>query len=182
MSEVMCVNFRDVGEFVNLLAGERLMPERRLYRGGKIDFVQDPAHIGYPASIINLRQAIDPEFHNAALLYLPTPNNYRVYDTTDRDVRAWLNDVMMAFANPDLAYPVLIHCRSGKDRTGVAVAALLRILGVPDEIIVEEYLLSEGSVSEQRIQVALAGMKDLRGYFNMADVDIIARNLRDAGR
>jgi len=38
--------------------------------------------------------------------------------------------------------PLLIHCSAGKDRTGFAIAMLLRSLEVPDELIVEDYLES----------------------------------------
>lgn len=38
--------------------------------------------------------------------------------------------------------PVLIHCLGGKDRTGVSVALLLTILGVPWPTVREDYLLS----------------------------------------
>jgi protein-tyrosine phosphatase len=38
--------------------------------------------------------------------------------------------------------PALIHCTAGKDRTGVAVALVLSLLGVPDETIIADYTLS----------------------------------------
>jgi protein-tyrosine phosphatase len=38
--------------------------------------------------------------------------------------------------------PILVHCAAGKDRTGIAVALLLALLDVPQEIIVEDYLLT----------------------------------------
>ena len=38
--------------------------------------------------------------------------------------------------------PVLYHCTTGKDRTGWATAVLFRLLGVPEEQILEEYLLT----------------------------------------
>jgi protein-tyrosine phosphatase len=38
--------------------------------------------------------------------------------------------------------PVVIHCAAGKDRTGVAIAVLLRALGVPKETVIEDYLLT----------------------------------------
>ena len=38
--------------------------------------------------------------------------------------------------------PALVHCTTGKDRTGWAVAALLLLLGVPDEVVMAEYLLT----------------------------------------
>ncbi len=38
--------------------------------------------------------------------------------------------------------PSLIHCSAGKDRTGVTIALLLTVLGVPEETIVADYTLS----------------------------------------
>ena len=38
--------------------------------------------------------------------------------------------------------PVLFHCTAGKDRTGFAAACILRILGVPHETVIEDYLLT----------------------------------------
>ena len=38
--------------------------------------------------------------------------------------------------------PALFHCTTGKDRTGWAAAALLTLLGVPTETIMEDYLRS----------------------------------------
>ena len=38
--------------------------------------------------------------------------------------------------------PLLVHCTSGKDRTGMAIAILLMAIGIPDSIIMEDYLLS----------------------------------------
>jgi protein-tyrosine phosphatase len=38
--------------------------------------------------------------------------------------------------------PALIHCTYGRDRTGVSVAIVLRSLGVPEETVLEDYLLS----------------------------------------
>jgi protein-tyrosine phosphatase len=38
--------------------------------------------------------------------------------------------------------PVLFHCTAGKDRTGFAAAIILRILGVPHDIVMQDYLLT----------------------------------------
>jgi protein-tyrosine phosphatase len=65
--------------------------------------------------------------------------------------------------------PLLFHCAAGKDRTGVAAAILLGLLGVPDDAILDDYevtttvaaprrlaalgpLLSEHGVSEHRVR------------------------------
>jgi len=38
--------------------------------------------------------------------------------------------------------PLVIHCTAGKDRTGFACALVLHALGVPEEFIAEDYLLT----------------------------------------
>jgi protein-tyrosine phosphatase len=38
--------------------------------------------------------------------------------------------------------PLVIHCTAGKDRTGFACALVLHALGVPDEVIADDYLLT----------------------------------------
>jgi protein-tyrosine phosphatase len=41
--------------------------------------------------------------------------------------------------------PLVVHCTAGKDRTGLAVALLLDVLGVPDEVILADYTLSNAA-------------------------------------
>jgi protein-tyrosine phosphatase len=38
--------------------------------------------------------------------------------------------------------PLLFHCSTGKDRTGWAAAALLMLLGVADDLVMQDFLLS----------------------------------------
>ena len=38
--------------------------------------------------------------------------------------------------------PSLFHCTTGKDRTGWAAASLLTLLGVPEDVVMEDYLKS----------------------------------------
>ncbi len=40
------------------------------------------------------------------------------------------------------ALPALVHCAAGQDRTGVVIALVLAVLGVPDELIEADYSLS----------------------------------------
>ena len=46
------------------------------------------------------------------------------------------------FAADAQNYPLLIHCTSGKDRTGFASALLLLAVGVPREIVLHDYNLT----------------------------------------
>lgn len=40
------------------------------------------------------------------------------------------------------SFPALIHCQQGKDRTGIVVAILLEVLGVPRDEVVRDYMLT----------------------------------------
>ena len=56
--------------------------------------------------------------------------------------RSTLSEAIAALAaNPGV--PALVHCRLGKDRTGVFSALLLKLLGVSDEQVIEDYLLTD---------------------------------------
>ena len=46
--------------------------------------------------------------------------------------------------------PVAWHCSAGKDRTGYAAAILLRILGVPQELVMQDYMASREHALEAR--------------------------------
>jgi len=48
--------------------------------------------------------------------------------------------------------PVLVHCSAGKDRTGVVVAVVLSLLGVPDPVIAEDYHLTSAYLAEEFTQ------------------------------
>jgi protein-tyrosine phosphatase len=39
--------------------------------------------------------------------------------------------------------PLVFHCSAGKDRTGIAAALLLSLLGVPRDAVIKDYLLTE---------------------------------------
>lgn len=47
-------------------------------------------------------------------------------------------EAMMVFADPK-NYPIEIHCTQGKDRTGLVSALILKIAGVPEDVIVNDY-------------------------------------------
>jgi protein-tyrosine phosphatase len=59
-----------------------------------------------------------------------------------------LRDLYCAIADGDL--PVLIHCAAGKDRTGFAVALLLKLLGIRHEYVLEDYAASERLIDWER--------------------------------
>ena len=46
--------------------------------------------------------------------------------------------------------PVAWHCSAGKDRTGYAAAILLRILGVPADVVLQDYMASKQHALDAR--------------------------------
>jgi protein-tyrosine phosphatase len=54
--------------------------------------------------------------------------------------------------------PCLIHCMSGKDRTGLVIAIILKAIGAPMSIVLQDYEMSNGDYQ----QVDVFGPKALR--------------------
>ncbi len=46
--------------------------------------------------------------------------------------------------------PIVWHCSAGKDRTGFAAAILLRILGVPQDVVMQDYMASSQHALDAR--------------------------------
>jgi protein-tyrosine phosphatase len=62
--------------------------------------------------------------------------------------------------------PAVIHCTTGKDRTGWAVAVLLLLMGVPEQDVIDDYLASNVALEEANRSVterfvALGGEPEL---------------------
>lgn len=52
--------------------------------------------------------------------------------------------------------PVVWHCSAGKDRTGFAAAVLLRILGVPQQTVMQDYMASlEPALASRQNQIRM---------------------------
>lgn len=163
------VNFRDVGEFINVIAGKFVLPEQCLYRGGTIKSICDPAVIGYPKTIFNLQKGADPSMAGIKNFHFPIANIYEKYRTADPEVRIWLRNIVRTLEE-GIDFPLYVHCLSGRDRTGVVIAALLTICGVDSSHIINEYYLSIGTEGRSHIQIALDGITDLNQYFNNIDL------------
>lgn len=66
---------------------------------------------------------------------------------------AEIKAVCVLFAD-ETAYPIMIHCTQGKDRTGLAIVLMLLLLEVPVQAIAADYVASERELKvemEERI-------------------------------
>ncbi len=64
-------------------------------------------------------------------------------------------------------YPAVFHCAAGKDRTGILAALVLSLVGVPDEVIAEDYALSGEGVARM-IEWAIENMPEARERMSKA--------------
>lgn len=60
--------------------------------------------------------------------------------------------------------PVLIHCAAGKDRTGVAIALVLSVAGVPAEEIAREY-----GLNADRVALVMDQLRSMESYGDSID-------------
>lgn len=169
----------------------------RLLRGPQLAMLSYE-ELGCPKTIVNLRASEDDLAetrdstsdgpwseevrHSLRMVHCGAENDLEKYNTRNPDVRKWLVRFVKIFEGP-LEWPVLVHCRAGRDRTGVAIAMLLLLLDVPEDIIIADFMLSQGTAQRlQDFKVALAGVARAGGartYFGKdVDVDAVLENLR----
>jgi protein-tyrosine phosphatase len=94
--------------------------------------------------------AIEPTVVQAIQALLEAGNGIRPEDAVhlmQQTYRAFVHDNSPRFAElfahllEDDA-PLVFHCTAGKDRTGFAAALILRALGVSEEVVMQDYLLT----------------------------------------
>ncbi len=118
-----------------------------------------PDHVAWPpAVVIDLRSSYElrnghPLDHlgarlvNLPLLQALRPRNQdadtlaALYRVVLEDAAHLLVDLVHEVAGAD--GPVLVHCAAGKDRTGVGVALVLKLLGVTRDDVMADYVLTE---------------------------------------
>lgn len=162
-----CFNLRDLGG--HRTTSGRLVRERRLFRSDALHGLTSSdrakvAELGL-VTVVDLRTAREVQ-EQGRFEGGPGTSYHRipfvdVLAPTD-DLSAWedprfvadqyrqmldggaasVRRILRLLTSPE-GYPVVFHCRGGRDRTGVIAALVLGLLGVPDELIVADYVLSE---------------------------------------
>ena len=182
------VNFRDLGGY-ETTDGHRIR-WRTLFRADGLSRLTPPDRAAIRqlgvATVIDLRTTAEVEsgrfpvdeipvgFHHLPLLdTIPDPERFELapgmlaaqYQAIAHDAAPQIAEALSIMAERR-AHPVIVHCAAGKDRTGVLVAVLLGLLGVPDETIVADYALSEramGSLRQKLIERYPEGREVIEG-------------------
>jgi hypothetical protein len=81
-----------------------------------------------------------------------------VYDLQNAGTRQWCIAVLEGIAHSE--FPLIFHCFSGKDRTGVIAAILQKIWKVSDDLIMQDYNNSDGELSSEMFSIFLSNLPD----------------------
>lgn len=109
----------------------------------------------------------------------------RVYAllVADSQAQKAYKKVFEILADPGTNGGVLIHCATGKDRTGIVIMLLLKLLGITDQVILDDYLLTNPCSALQinkRLNNAKSDGADnqmLKTIFNLSTVNIQYYNM-----
>lgn len=132
-------------------------------------------------TIIDLRREAELEIEPNVLaahsgiryLHLPLYNSWRdimpeggpprsllhLYQLIVDGCHETMGRVLCAAASPH-SLPLLVHCKVGKDRTGLVIALLLAAAGVPREIIAEDYAHSGHNLQPLMPELMAAAQRD----------------------
>jgi protein-tyrosine phosphatase len=176
-----CLNVRDLGGLVT--ADGRRVRRGALVRSDQLCRLSDGGRAALVAhgvrTVIDLRNPAeverdpDPIWHEHGVDYLlipqqseqlwrdlePVARTRSERDSAVIDRRAEQIAAMARAAANAVPGGVLIHCLAGKDRTGIAVAMLLSLVGVSEADIAEDYSLTVPNLAAE-LAAALAAAPD----------------------
>ena len=160
-----CCNFRDLGGHAT--ATGATLRARRLFRSDCLSAASDADRRELAglrlATVIDLRSRSEVDLAGASTRHAPAHHHHLPFgDPLDgMAARDWndpekvaaryvelllsgtetVAEVLAVLTDP-AAYPAVVHCSVGKDRTGIVVALILALLRVGDDDIVSDYALS----------------------------------------
>lgn len=180
-----CVNVRDLGGLPTEDGG--VTRPGAVVRGDKPQRLTDAGRQALAAhgirTVVDLRAAWEldddpPPRAGVEVVRVPLMSEQdREYlvELADRgaDFAAWYADtlerhgalVAEALAAVAEAAPggVLVHCHGGRDRTGIVCALLLRLAGVPDDAIADDYAATAGEAPREAMLGLLAALDERWG-------------------
>lgn len=127
-----------------LPAADDLVPEDFAWPPSVVIDLRSPLELleGHPLDSLGARVV------NLPLLDTLQPGDHHDHDGTLASLYRQVHDyaahllVDLVTEIADADGPVLVHCAAGKDRTGIGVALVLRLLGVNHDEVLADYLLT----------------------------------------
>jgi protein-tyrosine phosphatase len=107
-----------------------------------------------------------------AALSSESKNSTRGYDKLAIDFAPQFGNILRRLAAGDL--PAVEHCSSGKDRTGLFSAILLTALGVPRDVVIQDYLLTtQYLLAPDSIEKTTADLQKIFGLSEPLDASTV---------
>ena len=142
-----------------------------LFRSGALDEVVDRDDLPHVKTVLSLRRTQDPNLGEIVRLQAAPRETMNNYVFSSDVFREWIQRLFGILSDATI-WPLLLHCTGGKDRTGVGVALLLKNLGIPDSVIVEEYSLSDGKTYPDSLEWLLGAMPGIE-YLRMRESQLL---------
>lgn len=95
------------------------------------------------------------------------------YRTIPIDNTAGLKAFFQALLNREPEEAILFHCKAGKDRTGIAGALLMKLLGLHDDIIMQDYMLTNTAMDINAYATLTAESLSLKSGRTIKPSDVI---------
>lgn len=112
---------------------------------------------GHEQQVVNAKEKIktDPDFASKSMIkqqieFVQKEGSQKAYES------------MLKLMADETSAPLYFHCKGGKDRTGYGAMLLLSLLGVDDDVILYDYLLTNRA-REKKNQRYLANFRRLAG-------------------
>lgn len=177
-NDITITNFRDLGGISTI--GGKKVKDGYLYRSGSISFKNEDEKKAFQErhiqNVLDLRSHQEVESchdeitNDCNYIHISAIADDTNFDMTSFAFQDELTIVKgmfskiyenLPFSNP--AYKkifeilenhesILFHCSAGKDRSGIAAMLILKLLGVDDETIIQDYMKSNECLDEQNIQ------------------------------
>jgi protein-tyrosine phosphatase len=150
------LNLRDVGGYP--VAGGGRVRWRMLYRSDALHQLDPVGLRGLGLrSVVDLRTQLEADYAPSPLTGLPARLTHvsligpdlpseplglaEIYQFIITRRGLQIAEAIRALCSGG-AFPALVHCSAGKDRTGIVIALILALVGVPDEVIAADYAFS----------------------------------------
>ncbi len=192
-------NFRDIGGSRDVDGS--LVASGEVYRSGELSTLTDADLIRFEGlgirTVVDFRSEVEATLHHdrlpASVTYHPFPimpgsrdssaeRLFKTFNPTDfpafedvyrslvREHASEYRALIHLVADPD-SRPLVFHCTAGKDRTGVAAALLLTLLGVAWPHVEEDFLESNAILSQQAPEIMERWTRSLADSGRQLDPD-----------
>ena len=139
LSPVTADDARLLTKELGLVAVVDLRTARELEREGRGGLADVALHYHHIPLIEEIKTDPDGLWHRSL---------HEVYTHLLDEAAAPIRDALSAVASEVAEHPTVFHCTAGKDRTGIVAALVLALLGVSDEDIVADYVLTQDVMPE----------------------------------